>query len=226
VRNAIDQTMVDELHGACEILERRPRVALLVGSGGAFASGADIGQLRERGWSDALRGINSRVFERIAKLPMPTIGLLEGHVLGGGAELAYACDFRIGTPTTIFGQPEPGLGVMAAAGGAWRLSELVGETIAKEMLLAGRRLDAVHSLAAGLLSEIVEPDELLPAGHRLADRIVDQSAQAVQLTKAVFRAPRAAHPAMDDLAQALLFESDEKQRRMTAFLERRSAKDK
>ena len=225
VRNAIDQQTVTELHEACALLEDRPRVALLLGEGGTFAAGADIAQLRERRREDALRGINSSIFDRIRRLPMPTIGLLDGYALGGGAELAYACDFRIGTPRTRIGNPEPGLGILAAAGASWRLAELVGEPVAKEVLLAGRILDATEALGVHLLTEVVEPDGLLAAGHRLADRITGQAPLAVRLTKAVFHAPREAHPLLDDVAQAVLFETEDKQQRMTAFLDRRKPRE-
>ncbi|SFB76771.1 short chain enoyl-CoA hydratase [Nocardioides terrae] len=221
VRNAIDQQMVDELHRACAILEAEPRVALIVGEGGGFAAGADIGQLRERRRDDALRGINSGLFDRIRRLPMPVIALVDGYALGGGAELAYACDFRIGTPTTRIGNPETGLGILASAGAAWRLAELVGEPLAKEILLTGRVLDADEARAVRLLNEVVERDELLAAGHRWADSIAKQAPLAVRLTKAVFHAPREAHPFVDDLAQAILFETADKHERMTAFLDRR-----
>ena len=224
VRNAIDQETVDALHAACARLEERPRVALLVGSGGTFAAGADIGQLRERRRDDALRGINSGVFDRIRRLPMPTIALIDGYALGGGAELAYACDFRIGTPGTKIGNPETGLGILAAAGAAWRLAELVGEPVAKEILLAGRILDADEAHALRLLNEVVESDELEAAGQRLAERIAQQGPLAVRLTKTVFHAPREAHPVIDDLAQAVLFETEDKHDRMTAFLDRKEKK--
>ncbi len=220
VRNAIDHQMVTELHAVCELLESSPRVLLLGGSGENFAAGADISQLRERRRDDALRGINSGLFDRIRRLPMPVIGLLDGYALGGGAELAYACDFRLGTPRVRIGNPEPGLGILAAAGATWRLKELVGEPVAKELLLAGRVLKAEEALALRLLSEIVEPDQLLEAGNGWADRITRQSNLAVRLTKSAFHAPRDAHPYIDDLTQAVLFETDEKQARMTAFLER------
>ncbi len=224
VRNAIDQHSVDALHGACALLEERPRVALLIGSSGTFAAGADIGQLRERRRDDALRGINSGVFDRVRRLPMPTIALIDGYALGGGAELAYACDFRIGSPATKIGNPETGLGILAAAGAAWRLAELVGEPVAKEILLAGRVLGADEAHALRLLNEVVEADDLEGAGHRLADRIARQGALAVRLTKTVFHAPREAHPVIDDLAQAVLFETEDKHERMTAFLDRKEKK--
>ncbi len=224
VRNAIDERTVALLHEACTSLEQTPRVALFIGEGATFAAGADIAQLLQRRHEDALRGINSRVFDRIRRLPMPTIALLDGHALGGGAELAYACDFRIGTPRVRIGNPEPGLGIVAAAGAAWRLAELVGEPLAKEILLAGRVLDGTEAHAVRLLNELAEPDELLSAGHRLADRIVAQSPLAVRLTKALFHAPRDAHPLVDELAQAVLFETADKHDRMTAFLERRKGR--
>lgn len=221
VKNAIDQDMVDRLHDACGLLEGRPRVAILTGSDGIFAAGADIAQLRERRRDDALRGINSALFDRIRRLPMPTIALLDGYALGGGAELAYACDFRLGTPRVRIGNPEAGLGILAAAGASWRLRELVGEPLAKEILLTGRVLDATEAHAVRLLNEVVEPDDLEAAGHRWADRIARQAPLAVRLAKSVFHAPAEAHPLIDDVAQAVLFETVDKHDRMTAFLERR-----
>lgn len=221
VRNAIDQQMVDELHAVCAQLEAEPRIAMFVGEGSTFAAGADIAQLRERRRDDALRGINSGLFDRIRRLPMPTIALIDGYALGGGAELAYACDFRLGTPTTKIGNPEPGLGILAAAGAGWRLAELVGEPVAKEILLAGRILGADAALAVHLLNEVVEAGDLEAAGHRWADRIGAQAPLAIRLTKSLFHAPRDAHPLIDDIAQAVLFETDEKAGRMTAFLDRR-----
>lgn len=220
VRNAIDQQLVDELHAACALLEQDPRVALVIGEGGTFAAGADIAQLRDRSRKDALRGINSGVLDRFQKLPMPTIALIDGFALGGGAELAYACDFRLGTPRAKIGNPEPGLGILAAAGAGWRLRELVGEPLAKEMLLAGRVLDAETALSVRLLNEIAPVERLEIAGHQWADRMTAQAPLAISLTKRIFHAPREAHPLIDDVAQAVLFETPEKTRRMTAFLDR------
>ncbi len=222
VRNAIDRRMVEELHQLCSGLEAHPRVLILAGTGGVFASGADIGELRERRRDDALAGINSTLFIRIARLPMPVIAALDGYALGGGAELAYAADFRIGTPALKIGNPETGLGILAAAGASWRLRELVGEPLAKEILLAGRVLDASEALAARLITEIHEPDALLEAAHALADRIARQDPLAVRLTKSVFSAPAEAHPLIDQLAQGILFESEAKFERMQRFLDRRN----
>ncbi|TGD12847.1 enoyl-CoA hydratase/isomerase family protein [Brevibacterium sp. S111] len=224
VRNAIDQAMVDALHSVCAELEAEPKVAILTGTSGVFAAGADIAQLRNRRRDDALAGINSKIFTRIQQLPMPVIALVEGFALGGGAELAFAADFRIGTPSTKIGNPETGLGILAAAGAAWRLRELVGEPRAKEILLAGRTLQADEAKAIGLLNDVVDPEDLELAGQALADRIASFAPLAVRLSKSAFHAPREAHPLIDNLAQAVLFESQEKFARMDAFLSKREAK--
>jgi enoyl-CoA hydratase len=220
-RNAIDQRMVDELHALCEDLERDPRILILTGSEGVFASGADIAELRERSAADARRAINATIFLRIAELPMPVIAALDGFALGGGAELAYAADFRLGTPRLRIGNPETSLGIIAAAGALWRLPQLVGEPLAAEITMAGRVLTGEEALAAGLVSDLFEPNELLAAAHALADRIAANDPLATQYTKRVLRAPLGDHPRAEREAQAVLFESPEKQRRMTEFLERR-----
>ena len=224
VRNAIDQSMVDALHAVCVELEAEPKVAILAGTAGVFAAGADISQLRNRRRDDALAGINSKIFSRIQELPMPVIALIEGFALGGGAELAFAADFRIGTPSTKIGNPETGLGILAAAGAAWRLRELVGEPRAKEILLAGRTLQADEAKAIGLLNDVVDPEDLELAGQALADRIASFAPLAVRLSKSAFHAPREAHPLIDNVAQAVLFETEEKFARMDAFLSKREAK--
>jgi enoyl-CoA hydratase/carnithine racemase len=216
-RNAINAAMVRELHEVCAALEERPRLLLITGDAGAFAAGADIGELRERGRDQALQGINSRLFDRIARLPMPTVAAVDGYALGGGAELTYACDIRLASPTAVFGNPEPGLGILAAAGATWRLRELVGASVAKQVLLAGRRLDAEEAHRFGLVAEVVPADELLERAHSLLDRMARSGPLALRLTKLVADAP-GGHPLTDDLAQAILFESDDKRARMDAFL--------
>ena len=225
VRNAIDATMVAELHEVCAYLEQTPKILILTGcevnGRGVFASGADIAQLRERRREDALRGVNSQLFDRIHKLPLPVIAAIDGYALGGGAELCYAADFRIATPHLKMGQPETGLGIIAAAGALWRLKELVGEPVALEILLAGRILTAEEALQLHLVTEIHEPDRLMDAAHALADRIGKQDPLATRVTKRVFAAPPSAHPHIDELAQAILFESEAKFDRMQAFLDRK-----
>lgn len=221
VRNAIDRGVVDALHQVCSALEERPRPLLLTGADGVFAAGADIRQLRERRRDDALQGINSRVFDRVAALPLPTVAAVDGVALGGGAELAYACDVRLATPRARFGNPEPRLGILAAAGASWRLRDLVGEALARDVLLTGRVLDAQEALAAHLVSSVVPPEELLAAAHAVLDRVAAMDPLALRLTKLALAMPPGAHPRFDDVAQAVLFESEGKERRMTDFLEGR-----
>nr|WP_196790460.1 enoyl-CoA hydratase/isomerase family protein [Streptomyces caniscabiei] len=220
-RNAISARMIAELHEVCGLLERDPRLLLLTGHGRVFAGGADIAELLRRGRDEALQGINSRLFERVRGLPMPTLAAVDGWALGGGAELAYACDLRIAGPDAVFGNPEPGLGILAAAGACRRLPELVGSSIAKQVLLAGRNLDADAALAAGLVVDVVPARRLLDEAHALLDRMARSSATALRLTKLVLDAP-GSHPVLDDLAQAVLFEGQDKKDRMTRFLEKRS----
>ncbi|OZC74841.1 enoyl-CoA hydratase/isomerase family protein [Rhodococcus sp. 06-418-5] len=217
-RNAIDSEMIGELHEVCALVEQDPRIVILTGAGEHFAGGADINQLRARTRDDALRGINRNLFDRIAALPLPTIAAVRGYALGGGAELSYACDIRIASPTAVFGNPEPGLGIMAAAGASYRLPTLVGVSVAKQVLLGGRTLDAEVALRSGLVLDVV--DEPLAAAHSLADRIAKQAPLALKLTKKILDAP-GSHPWADDIAQAVLFETEDKQRRMTAFLEKK-----
>ncbi|MGE3448360.1 MAG: enoyl-CoA hydratase/isomerase family protein [Microbacteriaceae bacterium] len=221
VRNAIDQATIEELHAVCAELEAEPRILIIAGSGGVFASGADIAQLRDRTGEDARSGINSAAFIRIHALPMPVIAAVDGYALGGGAELAYAADIRIASTTAKFGNPETGLGIIPAAGATWRLPEIIGQARAAELLLTGRIIDAEEALAIGLVSALFVPDDLLPAAHSLADRIVANDPRATQLTKQALAAPRDQHPAVELEIQAELFDSPEKHRRMTEFLEKR-----
>lgn len=224
VRNAINEEMVEELHAVCAGLERNPRILILTGTTtperGVFAAGADIRQLLQRGRDEALTGMNSGLFVRLARLPMPVIAAVDGFAIGGGAELAYAADIRIASTRAVFGNPETAIGILAAAGATWRLAELVGEPLAKEILFTGRRLNADEALRCRLVASVHEPDQLLTAADAVADRIAAQDPLAIRVTKRVLAAPRDAHPLIDDLAQAILFESDTKTQLMTRFLNR------
>jgi enoyl-CoA hydratase len=223
-RNAIDADMVAALHRVCDRLAREPRLLLLTGgTAGIFAAGADIAQLRDRSRLDALAAINSALFARIRALPLPTLAALDGPALGGGAELAYACDLRVCSARTVFGQPEVRLGIIAGAGATHRLPTLIGEARAKELLFTGRRVDAAEAQRIGLVNRVVDdPADLLDAAHRLLDEIAKASPLALRLTKLAVDAPAGAHPQLDLVSQAVLFEDEEKRRRMTEFLERRN----
>lgn len=220
-RNAINAAMIVDLHGVCELLEQAPRPMILTGANGTFAAGADISELKARGRDQALQGINSRLFDRVARLPQPTIAAVDGPALGGGAELAYACDIRLASPRASFANPEPGLGIIAAAGAGWRLASLIGSSAAKQVLLAGLPLDAERALTLGLVAEVVAADGLIERAHALVERMLAFSPLALRLTKLVVDAP-GAHPVADDLAQAIAFETTDKHERMTRFLDRSS----
>jgi enoyl-CoA hydratase len=226
-RNAIDAAMVAALHQVCAELEAEPKVLVLTGGrDGTFAGGADIGQLLQRRSDDALAGINLRLFERIRALPLPTVAAIDGWALGGGAELAYACDIRIASTRAKFGQPEPELGILAGAGATFRLVRLLGESVAKQILLAGRTLDAQQALQYGLVFDVCDPDELFHTADGVVDRMLKSSVRALRLTKMAVDTPEAAHPHVDLLAQAVLFEDAEKVERMSAFVNRRRAEDR
>lgn len=153
---------------------------------------------------------------------MPVIAAIDGYALGGGAELAYAADIRIGTPSLRIGNPETGLGILAAAGATWRLPEIVGEARASELLLTGRILDADTALAWGVIAAVHPASELLPAAEAITDRIAANDPLATQHTKRALGTPRAQHPEIEFELQAELFDSETKRQRMTDFLEKRA----
>jgi enoyl-CoA hydratase len=220
-RNAHDEAMVAEFDEVLTRASRTPSILLIHSTTpGIFAAGADIREMRERGSDHALRAINARLFERLEAHRWPTIALVDGPALGGGCEMALACDFRIASPRAVFAQPELSLGILAGAGGNWRLAQLAGLGTARRMLLAGARLDAAGALAAGLVDEIA--DDLPARGESFAKTIAKRSWRALELTKLALRAHRPDTVKFDTAAQALLFDSTDKYERMTAFIERKS----
>lgn len=222
--NALDQTMVDEVDAVLTEARRRPCVLIVHSTTpGVFAAGADIAELRDRDADAALLAINAGLFERLEAHRWPTIALIDGPALGGGCELALACDFRIATRNAVFAQPEPSLGIIAGAGANWRLPQVAGLPTARRMLFAGARLDAAEALATGLVDEVAgSAEELAERGRALAAAIAKRSWRALELTKLALRSSRPSTTTFDLAAQALLFDGDDKHARMTAFLERRN----
>jgi enoyl-CoA hydratase len=219
-RNAIDQTMADSLSAALADANKQPCVLVVHSTTpGIFAAGADIAELRDRDADAAFMAINAGLFDKLEAHRWPTIALIDGPALGGGCELALACDFRLATENAVFAQPELSLGIMAGAGGNWRLAQLAGLAVARRMLYAGARLDAAEALAADLVDEVtLDP---VAAARVLAEKIARQSWRALELTKLALRSQRPATTTFDIAAQALLFDGQDKYDRMTAFLERR-----
>ncbi len=222
-RNAVDLAMADELHQVLTDASRSEPAVLILASTtpGIFVSGADIAELRQRRADEALQNINAGVFERLAAYRWPSIAVIDGPALGGGCEMAMACDFRIGSPNASFAQPEPNLGILAGAGGNWRLAQLVGLAQARRMLFTGAVLDAEAARKAGLLDEVHPADYLADAAMALARTIAKRSWRSLELTKLALRLHQPATTTFDMTAQALLFESQDKQDRMDAFLSRR-----
>jgi enoyl-CoA hydratase len=221
-RNAIDLSTTEALH---QVLSdhARDRCILVLHSTtpGMFVAGADIGELLARDADDAFMGINVGLFERLEAHRWPTIAAVDGPALGGGCELAMACDLRIASTRARFAQPELNLGILAGAGANWRLPQLVGMALARRMLYLGETLDAGAALHAGLVDAVHEPDGLLDAALAMAAEIATRSWRALELTKLALRLHRPATSPFDMAAQSLLFESDDKRERMEKFLNRR-----
>jgi enoyl-CoA hydratase len=220
--NALDEAMVAEFDLVLAAARREPCVLIVHSTtAGMFAAGADIAELLERDADAALRGINSGLFERLEAHRWPTIAVVDGPAYGGGCELTLACDLRLASPRAAFGQPEPGLGIIAGAGANWRLPQVVGLPMARRMLYTGEVLDAGAALAAGLVDAVHPPERLLDEALALSGRIASRSWRALELTKLALRAHRPATTSFDLVAQAALFESEDKRQRMQAFLDRR-----
>ena len=227
-RNAIGLAMVREIHDVLGLLERDPAAGALVvaGAGGkVFAAGADIAELRERTAEDAAKGVNQGLFSRIENLPLPTVAAVTGFALGGGCELALACDLRVAGESAKFGQPETGLGILPGAGGTQRLPRIVGLGRAREIVLTGRIVEAAEAERIGLANRIVPDAEVLKAAREIAALMASKGRAAQALAKAALnassRSGSSAGMALEAAAQGVLFESEDKRKRMTAFLERK-----
>jgi enoyl-CoA hydratase len=227
VRNALDTETVAEFHSALdEVRHARATVLIVTGTGDkAFVSGADINAIRARRRDDALASINSRLMTALESHDAVSIAAVNGYALGGGCELALACDLRIAADTAVFGLPEPTLGIIPGAGGTQRLPRIVGLGRAKEMILTGARWDAARALEVGLVSRVVPRAELLGAAREMAEKVLALGPLAVKLDKQALNAssqmPLAAGLAFESTAQAITFESADKMEGTAAFLEKR-----
>jgi enoyl-CoA hydratase len=227
VRNALDTETVRQFHAVLEqVREAACRVFIVTGAGDkAFVSGADVRSIRERRRDDALASINSRLFAAVESHPAVSIAAINGWALGGGCELALACDLRVAAENAVFGQPEPALGIIPGAGATQRLPRIVGLGRAKEMILTGARWNSAQALAAGLVSEVVPVGQALEAARAMAARVLALGPLAIRLSKMALNAsaqmPLGAGLVYESTAQALTFDSDEKMEGTAAFLEKR-----
>jgi enoyl-CoA hydratase len=231
VKNALDLETVNSVRESLAKLEADSSVGVLIitGSGEtAFVSGADINDIRTRGREEGLAAINSSLFAEIERFPRPTIAAINGYALGGGCELALACDIRIASDTAKFGQPELGLGLIPGAGAPPRLPRIIGMGRAKYLILTGEIMDAKQALEIGLVSAVTPPGQLQIRARELAKKILRQGPMAARLAKIALNA--SARVDMDSgllietLAQALCYSSDDKLEGTTAFLEKRKPK--
>jgi len=226
-KNTINQIMVDALHRVFDELSARSDLGavILTGEGADFAAGADIAELCDRDARASLQGINSKLFYRIEQFRSPVIAAIRGFALGGGCEMALACDFRIAGESTRMGQPEVKLGIIPGAGATQRLPRIVGMGMAREMILTGCILDASQCLKIGLVNHVVADGQVLQLACEFAKTICEQPPMAIQLAKQALnqsvRSSPEAGMAFESAAQAVLFESQEKHDRMTKFLTRR-----
>ena len=223
--NALDEAMVGEIDQVIAQARREPCVLIVYSTTpGIFAAGADIAEMVDRNSDAALRGINSGLFDRLEAHRWPTIAAVDGPAYGGGCELTLACDLRIASPRAKFAQPELSLGIVAGAGANWRLPQTVGLPTARRMLYTGDVLDADAALSAGLVDALHPAEQLLDEAVALAERIAARSWRALELTKLALRSHRPATTSLDMVAQAVLFDSDDKRERMNRFLDDRAAR--
>jgi enoyl-CoA hydratase len=231
VRNALDLDTVNEFRTALSQLGSNAAVGALIVTGAgesSFVSGADINDIRARGRDDGLAAISSSLFAAVERFPRPTIAAVNGYALGGGCELALACDIRVASDTAKFGQPELGLGIIPAAGATQRLPRIVGMGWAKHLILSGEIIDAKQALEIGLVTAIMPASQLQVRARELARRILRQGPLAARLAKLALNA--SARVDLDSgllietLAQALCYSSEDKQEGTTAFLEKRKPK--
>jgi enoyl-CoA hydratase len=230
--NALNTEVLKELSEAADIIDGDStiRVVVLTGSGEkAFVAGADISEMQNKNVLEAreFSSLGNKVFSKIENLKVPVIAAVNGFALGGGCELAMACDIRIAGHKAKFGQPEIGLGIMPGFGGSQRLPRLVGKGIAKEILFTGEMINAERAYEIGLVNRIVDATELLDEAKKMARTIASNSPLGVCFAK------KAVNEGTNlDLKRAVsleaelfgsLFSTKDQKEGMFAFLEKRQA---
>ena len=230
VLNALNGETVRELGEAIEQLERDSEVAVVIITGAgdrAFVAGADIAFMQNLTPMEAreFAQLGQRVLSRIENLSKPVIAAVNGFALGGGCELAMACDLRLAADTAVFGQPEIKLGIIPGAGGTQRLARLVGLTRAKELVFFGEPIDAQEAYRIGLVNRVVPADRLLAEARAWAERLAALPPVALALAKRALdagaSAPLPVGLDLERLAFAALFGTADEQEGVAAFLERR-----
>ncbi|MCR4400000.1 MAG: short-chain-enoyl-CoA hydratase [Syntrophomonadaceae bacterium] len=227
--NALNADTLLDIEKAVDAVAADPEVSVLVitGAGKAFVAGADIAFMQPL---SAMEGrefgmLGQRVFRKIELLEKPSIAAVNGFALGGGCELAMACDFRIASDAAKFGQPEVGLGITPGYGGTQRLPRLVGEGMAKELCFTADIIDANEALRIGLVNHVVAADELMDFVKKVANKIASKGQVAVRLTKAAINEGLQTDidrgMTIEAEAFGLCFATADQKEGMAAFLEKR-----
>jgi enoyl-CoA hydratase len=228
--NALNAATLDEIGAALARVggDAAARALLITGAGEkAFVAGADIAAMRPMGAQQAfaLSEAGQRVTRAVEELPVPAIALVNGYALGGGCELALACDWMIASERASFGQPEVNLGIPPGFGGTQRLARRVGRALAMELVITGRQVKADEALRIGLVNQVVAADALMATGLAQARLIAAKAPLAVRACKQAVRRgldlDLANGCALETSLFALSFGSADRLEGMTAFLEKR-----
>jgi len=227
--NALCRAVNEELEAALNQIAREPTVRVLILTGGSkvFAAGADIKEMLEA--SPLKAEITSaqahQINNRLEDLPIPVIGAINGMALGGGCELALACDFRIVGENAVFGLPEVGLGIMPGAGGTQRLARLIGVTRAKAVVMLGKTVKGKEAYEIGIATKVVPDGQVMEETLALARKLKEKPAAALMLAKMAFswgdRFGLETGKGMEKLLFALAFSTADQKEGMSAFMERR-----
>ncbi|MDZ7843298.1 MAG: enoyl-CoA hydratase-related protein [Anaerolineales bacterium] len=226
--NALSPELLSELVNALHSLDEQQKIGAMVitGSDKAFAAGADIKSMVSASTVDMLKSNFIPLFDQLQKIQKPLIAAVSGFCLGGGNELALACDLIIASETARFGQPEINLGVIPGAGGTQRLPRVVGKALAMEMVLNNRTLSAEEALSFQLINHVYPVEDYLEQALQLAQEIAQRAPLAVITAKKMinhaYETPL--QEGLDDERRSfyMLFSTQDQQEGMEAFLEKRS----
>jgi enoyl-CoA hydratase len=227
--NALSGALMKELLGALNEFENDENIRCIIITGGekVFSAGADIKEMSNMNSIDALKAGNLDYFDLIQKIGKPIIAAIGGYCLGGGLELAMACDILIAGESARLGQPEINIGVMPGAGGTQRLTRAVGKYKAMDLILTGRRISAREAFELGLLSRVVPDESVMIEAKRVALEIASKSPLATKIAKGCVE--KAFEMTLKDGLEFerknfyLLLGSEDKQEGMNAFTEKRKA---
>jgi enoyl-CoA hydratase len=231
--NALNRVVLEDITQVLLEVRRDSAVRVLIVTGAgdrAFVAGADIAAMSEMLPGEGLEfsSFGHRVMHGLEDLPIPVIAAVNGFALGGGLELAMACDLIIASEKARFGQPEINLGLIPGFGGTQRLPHRIGHARAREFVLTGDMFDARTALALGLVNQVVAPEELIPAARKLAERLASKSGVALRHAKAALRASftmeEDAGLRFEQEAFGLNFASDDRVEGTRAFVQKRDPK--